>query len=412
MQSIIKKPATRLPTRLSDFFSTAFLAIALMVPVAASAQQDAPIKVGVIGPLSGPSSDFGTPMLQGIELAVEEINAVGGYLNRKIELVVKDDQGKPDQAALVAKEMMGEGVAVTIGFCNTGNALKALEVFQNAQAPLIVPCATGTPITSKYPPETSYIFRTSARDAIQAPFVVNDLIRRGWKNVAIFADATGYGEGGLQDVRAALAAKGLKPVYEVRFPLGVRDLTAELQAARSAGANAIFSYTVGPENATIALGRKALQWDVPQVGAWPLSFPFFINGAKESAEGALMAQTFIAEPSNIRRSAFLSAFARKFKQPLAVPMAAAQSYDTTYLVLYSLFGIRDGKFSGPAVKAALENINRTYYGVVATYQRPFSLEDKNALSENMLVMGMVKNGKVTFAYPEDARKNLLVQRKK
>jgi branched-chain amino acid transport system substrate-binding protein len=90
----------------------------------------------------------------------------------------------------------------------------------------------------------------------------------------------------------------------------------------------------------------------------------------------------------------------------------AQSYDTTYLVLYSFFGIRDGKLTGPAVKAALENITRTYYGVVATYQRPFSLEDKNALSQNMLVMGMVKNGKVTFAYPEDARKNLLVQRKK
>ena len=193
----------------------------------------------------------------------------------------------------------------------------------------------------------------------------------------------------------ALAAKGLSPAYVARFPLGVKDLTAELQAARNAGANAIFSYTVGPENATIALGRQALQWDVPQVGAWPLSFPFFIKGGKDAAEGALMAQTFIAEPSNIRRAAFLSAFDRKFNQPIAVPMAAAQSYDASYLLLYSLFGIRDGKLTGPAVKAALENIKRTYYGVVATYQRPFSLEDKNALSQNMLVMGMVKDGKVT-----------------
>ena len=391
--------------------ATLATAFALALPSLALAQASNAIKIGVIGPLSGPSSDFGKPMLQGIELAAEEINSVGGYLGRRLELVIKDDQGKPDEALKQSQALMAEGVTVTLGFCNTGNALKSLEVFQAAQSPLIVPCATGSPITAKYPAPESYIFRTSARDGIQAPFVVDDLIKRGWTKVAIFADSTGYGDAGLKDVEAALAAKGLKPVHVARFALGVKDLKAELQAARNAGANAIFSYTVGPENATIALGRKALQWDVPQVGAWPLSFPFFINGAKQAAEGALMAQTFIAEPSNTRRSAFLTAFKRKFEQPLAVPMAAAQSYDTTYLVLYSLFGIRDGNFTGPAVKTALENLKRTYYGVVATYERPFSLDDKDALSQNMLVMGKVQNGKVTFANPEDARRNLFVQRK-
>jgi branched-chain amino acid transport system substrate-binding protein len=63
------------------------------------------------------------------------------------------------------------------------------------------------------------------------------------------------------------------------------------------------------------------------------------------------------------------------------------------------------------LKNALENMERTYYGVVSTYDKPFSLNDKDAISPNMLVMGMVKNGAVTFAYPEDARRNLFVQRK-
>jgi branched-chain amino acid transport system substrate-binding protein len=113
-----------------------------------------------------------------------------------------------------------------------------------------------------------------------------------------------------------------------------------------------------------------------------------------------MAQTFIAEPSNERRAAFLSAYARKFKQPLKVPMAAAQAYDTTYLLTYALFGIRDGKFTGPAVKQALENIPRVYYGVVATHERPFSRDDKDAITQNMLVMGKVSKGAITFAYPK------------
>jgi branched-chain amino acid transport system substrate-binding protein len=369
-------------------------------------------RIGVVGPFTGPSADFGVPMLNGIQLAVDEINAVGGYLGRPLELVIKDDKANPDEGLKQAQALVAEKVTAVIGFCNTGVAAKSLDVFQAARLPLIIPCATGTPLTSKFPAPESYIFRTSARDAIQAPFVVDDIVKRGWTKVAIFADTSGYGEAGLKDVEKALEAKKLKAVHVARFAVGVKDLSTELKAARDAGADVVFSYTVGPENAVIANGRKQMGWKVPQVGAWPLSFPFFIDGAKDAADGALMAQTFIAEPSNERRAAFLSAYARKFKsQRITVPMAAAQGYDTTYVLMYSLFGIRDGNANGPALKTALENMARTYYGVVATYERPFSLNDKDAISQNMLVMGMVKNGLITFAYPEDAKRNLFVQRK-
>jgi branched-chain amino acid transport system substrate-binding protein len=387
-------------------------ALAALCLFGAQAQTAGPLRIGVIGPFTGASADFGVPMLNGIKLAVDEINAVGGYLGRPLELVIKDDKADPDTGLANAKAMAGENVVATIGYCNTGVALKSLPVFQQNKLPLIVPCATGSPVTATFPAPQSYVFRTSARDAIQAPFVVEDIVKRRWTRVAVFADTTGYGEAGLQDVKKALAAQKLEPVHVARFPLGVKDLTEELKAARSAGANVVLSYTVGSENAVIAQGRQGLRWNVPLVGAWPLSFPFFIDGAKEAAEGALMAQTFIAEPSNERRAAFLSAYSRKFNtRKIPVPMAAAQAYDATYLLLYSLFGVRDGNFSGPSVKAALENIQRVYYGVVATYEKPFSVEDKDAITQNMLVMGMVKNGAVTFAYPEDAKRNLFVQRK-
>jgi branched-chain amino acid transport system substrate-binding protein len=388
-------------------------ALAVLAAPAAIAQAPAAaVKVGVIGPFTGPSSDFGIPLRQGIELAVAEINTAGGYLGRPLELVVRDDKGNPDAGLAASQDLAKQGVVATIGFCNTGVAAKSLDVYQNAQLPLIIPCATGTPLTAKYPPAQSYIFRTSARDSIQAPFVVDDIVKRGWTKVAIFADTTGYGEAGLKDVQDALAARKLQAVHVTRFPLGVTDLGKELQAAREAGANVIFSYTVGPEEAVIANSRKDIGWKVPLVGAWPLSFPFFIDGAKDAAEGALMAQTFIAEPSNERRAAFLTNFKRKHGERMAVPMAAAQGYDATYLLTYALFGIRDSKLDGPAVKNALENIKRVYYGVVATYERPFTPEDKDAITQNMLVMGKVHNGAITFAYPEDAKRNFIVQRKK
>lgn len=406
--------ASGLAAAVAAALTFALPASAQSVP-AAPAQQSAagnPLKIGVIGPFTGASADFGVPMLNGIQQAVDEINAVGGYLGRRLEIVRKDDQANPDVGLKLSQELVAEKVIATIGFCNTGVAAKSLEVYQTHKLPLIIPCATGTPLTTKYPGPESYIFRTSAKDGIQAPFVVDDILKRGWDKVAVFADTTGYGEAGLQDVEKALAAKKHKPVYVARFGLGVKDLSEELKAAKAAGANVVFSYTVGPENAVIARGRQAMGWKVPQVGAWTLSFPFFIDGGKEAADGALMAQTFIAEPSNERRASFLTSYARKFKvKKIPVPMAAAQGYDAVYVLIYSLFGIRDGNLTGPAIKSALEGKNRTYYGVVATYDQPFSKDDKDATTQNMLVMGMVKNGAVTFAYPEDAKRNLFVQRK-
>jgi branched-chain amino acid transport system substrate-binding protein len=395
-------------------FQRGIWAAALAVLASAAIAQPAkPVRIGLIGPFTGASADFGLPMRNGAQLAVDEINASGGYMGRQIELVVKDDMASPDAGLQLSKELVQEGLVATIGFCNTGVAMKSLEVYQQAKLPLLVSCATGTPITAKYPAAESFIFRTSARDGIQAPFVVDDIVSRGWNKVAIFADKTGYGEAGLQDVVRALEAKGVKPAYVARFDLGVKDLTNELKEAKAAGANVIFSYTVGPENAVIANGRQALGWKVTQVGAWTLSFPFFIDGAKQAAEGALMAQTFVAEPSNERRVAFLSAYARKFgTKKIAVPMAAAQAYDTVYLLTYAILSLRNGDLSGPSIKNALENLPRAYYGVVSTHERPFSKDDHDAVTPNMLVMGMVKNGAVTFAYPEDFRRNLFVQRKK
>ncbi len=392
--------------------AAALAVLALVGAPAAWAQgSQVPVRVGVIGPFTGPSADFGVPMLNGIRLAVDEINAVGGYMGRPMELVVKDDMADPARGRQAAQELLSEKVSAVLGFCNTGVALKALDLFQQSKTPLIVPCATGTAVTTTYPAPESYIFRVQGRDALQAPMMVDEILKRGWDKVAIFADTTGYGEGGYKDVVEALAAKNLKPVHVSRFPLGVKDLSAELSAARNAGANVIYSYTVGPENAVIANGKKSMGWKVTQVGPWTLSFPFFLEGAKDAAEGALTAQTFIAEPSNERRASFLSGYTRKYQRKPAVPMAAANAYDATYLLMYSFLGIRDGNLTGPAIKESLEGKMKTYYGVLTTYDHPFSASDKDAITRNMLIVGMVKNGSITFAYPEDAKRNLIVQRK-
>ena len=109
----------------------ALAVVALATPWLAQAQStQGPVRVGVVGPFTGPSADFGVPMLNGIKLAVDEINAVGGYMGRPMELVVKDDMADPARGRQAAQELLSEKVSAVLGFCNTGVALKALDLFQ------------------------------------------------------------------------------------------------------------------------------------------------------------------------------------------------------------------------------------------------------------------------------------------
>ena len=128
----------------------------LSMPAQAQSGSAAPVRVGVIGPFTGPSADFGVPMLNGIQLAVDEINAVGGYLGRPLQLVIKDDKGDPDQGRKASEELLAEKVVAALGFCNTGVAMKSIDLFQQAQTPVIVPCSSGTAVTAKYPAPESY----------------------------------------------------------------------------------------------------------------------------------------------------------------------------------------------------------------------------------------------------------------
>jgi branched-chain amino acid transport system substrate-binding protein len=246
--------------------------LALALPFAVQAQSG-PLKIGFICPFTGGSADFGTSARIGAELAIEEINAAGGYLGQPLALVAKDDEAKPDNAPRIADELINKDrVAFTIGFCNTGVAMRGLDTFQNAKHLLMVPVSTGTAVTTKFPARDSYVFRMSARDAIQAPFIVDDIRKRKLTKVAVFADKTGYGQGGLKDVTAALARDNIEPVYVAQFDLGVASLTQQMREAKAAGAQAIVGYTVGPEQAVIAKSRQEAGVTALLYGAWPMSF--------------------------------------------------------------------------------------------------------------------------------------------
>lgn len=371
-----------------------------------------PIFVGLIVPLTGGSSDMGNSARIGAQVAVAEINEVGGLLGRPLMLVVRDDKADPDTGLKAAEELVGkEKVVATLGFCNSGVAMKALDVFQKNKQLLIVTCATGSAITGKYPAAESYIFRTSARDGLQTQFLVDDIVNRGLKKIAILADDSGYGDAGLKDLQTVISKAGLSAPAVVRFKVGVTSLVDQIKELKNSGSDALIGWTVGPEQGVIAAGRTAIGWKVPFFGPWGLSHASAFQGSTGAVNGAFMVQTVLPNINMERNQSFLSAYSKLSKEkPIGSMMAAAQTYDAIHLLLRAMFESKTD-LSGKALKTSLETLPRPYYGVVTTYEKPFSSSDHDAVSANMLWMGTWRNGQREYAYKEDEKRATVIRRK-
>ncbi|MCZ8252374.1 MAG: ABC transporter substrate-binding protein [Hylemonella sp.] len=390
----------------------AALCLGLLQAPAQAQINTTPVRIGLIFPLTGGSSDMGNSALVGAQVAVQEINQVGGYLGRPIELVVRDDEANNDVGLKHAQDLvLKEKVIATIGFCNTGVAMKALDVFQENKHPLFVTCATGSAITAKYPAAQSFIFRTSAPDQHQTQFLIDEIVKRGLTKVALLVDTSGYGDAGLKDLEAALGRAGLKPQAVVRFKVGVKSLEEEIRQLRDSGADALIGWTVGPEQGVISASRAAVGWKVPQFGPWGLSHASAFNVSGGKVEGALMVQTVLPNIFMERNSTFLRNYGKLRKeQPIGSMMSAAQTYDAVNLLVRALYDTQ-GALSGPGIKKALENPSSVYRGVVTTYDRPYSDKDHDAITPNMLWLGTWRNGERAYHYKEDEKRATVIRRK-
>ena len=382
--------------------------------IAGSAMADDTIKIGVSGPYTGGSSSMGVSMRDGVRLATKEINANGGVFGKKLELVERDDEAKNERGVQIAQELINkEKVVATLGYINTGVALASQRFYQEAKIPVLNNVATGTVVTKQFQGD-NYIFRNAARDEIQAPMIVKEAVeKRGFKKVAILADSTNYGQLGREDLEKALAAKGITPVAVEKFNIKDVDMTPQLLKAKEAGAEVILTYAIGPELAQIANSMAKLGWKKPMIGSWTLSMANFIDTAGKNGEGARMPQTFIQEPNTVKRKAFIDAYLKEFKPKnnrIDSPVSAAQGYDSVYLLVAAMK--QAGSTDGVRIREALENLNGKVEGVVTIYDKPFSKTDHDAITDNIPVMGEVKNGRVVYAYQEDADRGSDIRVKK
>lgn len=397
-------------------FRLMFSVLAVCLAVSAKAEE-APIRIGVIGPFSAKSSvDMGESIRGGARVFQADLNQMGGVLGRKVELVERDDQANPETGVAMAKELVNKDkVVAVVGFANTGVAMQAAKVFQDAKIPLIISGATGAAVTKQYMPPAhpdSYIFRVAGSDALQPVVMLNDVIdKRKLTQIAVLHDDSPYGVFGRDSLLAELKKRGISAVATESFKVGDQDMTAQVSHAKQAGAQVIMLYCLPVEAAAVANSMRKVRVDLPLVGSWTLSQKSFAQQAGSQAEGARMPVTYIENEASIRSSAFTLAYQRlNGVKHIPSAVAAAQTYDA--LRILSLAIMQANSVDADKIKAALEDMKYDATSTVITrYRKPFSKNDHEAITQNMLFMGEIRQGRVAFAYKEDASSGLIVRTK-
>ncbi len=377
------------------------------------------IKIAITGPFSGGSAPMGASMRDGAKLAIAEINAAGGVQvgkrKMKFEVIERDDEAKNERGALIAQELASmSDLSGVIGSVNTGVVMAGDRYLQEKGiTKIITPAAGSASMTqwSKAGVKDLSIFRFAANDGIQSAMVVEEAINRKFTKVAILYDSTNYGVSGHEDLLSQIKAQGnkLQVVASDKFNIGDKDMTAQLVRARSAGAQAILIWGIGPELAAVANGMAKLGMKEPLIGGWPLSMSNFIDNAGKNGNGTLMPQTFIEEPITPRARKFIEAYHRAYNATrIPSPVSAAQGYDAVYIFAAAVKQAQSTDTH--KIKEALEDLRDPVPGVITVWKKPFSKWDPanedthEAFRRAETVMGMVKDGHVVFANNADGQR--------
>jgi branched-chain amino acid transport system substrate-binding protein len=389
----------------------------LLTTLAAQVHAADVIKIALTGPYSGGSAPMGIPARDGSKLAIAEINAAGGVdvggKKLKIEFIERDDEAKNDRGALIAQELAAmPDLSGVIGSVNTGVVMAGDKYLQEKGITKIICPAAGSKSMTQWavadgPPDL-FIFRFAANDGIQSVMVVEEALKRNLKKVAILHDDTNYGVSGRDDLLDQIKKQGgkLEVVTQEKFKIGDKDMTAQLLKAKSLGAQGILIWGIGPEEAAVATGMAKLGMKIPLIGGWTLSMSNYVDNAGAAGNGTIMPQTFIEEPVTPKAKAFIDAYHKTYgvsRIPSAV--SAAQGYDA--VLVFAAAVKQAGTTDSRKIKEALEDLKAPVDGAIALWRKPYSkwnpadVTTHEAFRRDMVVMGLVKDGKVVFAHDGD-----------
>jgi branched-chain amino acid transport system substrate-binding protein len=353
-----------------------------------TAADDQVIKVGEFASLTGKEAAFGQSSHKGTLMAIEEINAQGGVLGKKLKLIYEDDQTKAGESATIAEKVISDDkVVALLGEVASGRSLEAAPICQQNRVPMISPSSTNPKVTEV----GNYIFRVCFTDEFQGRLIANfalDTLKA--KRIALMKDVALPYSVGLRDYFVkAYEARGGTILTEKNYSSNDKDFNAQLTAIKAENPEAIFVPGYYTEAGLIVAQARQLGITAPIFGGDGWEAPELIQLGGDAMEGTYFSTHYSAENQSPMVQDFVKKFQAKYNGETPDAMAAL-GYDSAMVLADAIK--RAGTTDEPQLRDAIA-ATKDFEGVTGK-----TTLDANRNATKPAVIITVKDGK--FKYVE------------
>jgi branched-chain amino acid transport system substrate-binding protein len=352
----------------------------------AAAGEETVIKVGEYASLTGKEATFGISSHEGTLLAVEEINAAGGVLGKKLKLLTEDTQSKAGEPATVVNKLIArDGVVAILGEVASSRSLEAAPICQANKIPMISPSSTNPKVT-----ETGdFIFRVCFIDPFQGTVMANfatKTLKAG--KVAVFTDVkSDYSKGLAKFFKERFIANGGTIAVELDYNGGDKDFKAQLTAIKAANPVGVFVPGYYTDAALICVQAKQLGLNVPLFGGdgWESEKLLEIGG--DAVEGTYLSTHYHPDVGSELSKKFVANYRKRWNGKMPDALAAC-AYDSAAVLADAMK--RAGSMDGQKLRDALA-ATKDFRGVTGI----ITINEKRDATKAAVIL-QVKDGKFKY----------------
>jgi branched-chain amino acid transport system substrate-binding protein len=350
----------RLTARRLAGITLAATALALAAPATA---QTAPIRIGSFLAVTGPASFLGDPELKTLQMLVDQVNADGGVLGRKVELVHYDSGGDAEKARTFAKRLIEQDkVDVIVGGSTTGETMAAVPLVEQAGMPFV--SLAGAVVIVE--PVKKWVFKTPHTDRMACDKVFVDMKARGLTRVALISGSGGFDKSMRAECLKVAPNHGVQIVADETYGAADTDMTAQLTKIRASGAQAVLNAGFGQGPAIVTRNHKQVGLTQPLYQSHGVASKEYVKLSGNAAEGvrlpaaALLVADLLpaGDPQKPVVTAYRDAYQKRWGSEVST--FGGHAYDGAMLVLNAV------KAAGGTDKARVRDALEATRGYVGT----------------------------------------------
>ncbi|MFZ1908060.1 MAG: ABC transporter substrate-binding protein [Burkholderiales bacterium] len=372
-----------------------FARFASIASIAFAAHAAPPIKIGSFLSVTGPAAFLGDPEQKTLELYVEKINAAGGVLGRKLQLIAYDSGGNADKARTFVKRLIEEDkVDAIVGGSTTGETMAVIPLVEQAEVPFI--SLAGAVVIVE--PVKKWVFKTPATDRMACEKIFADMKMRGISKIGLISGSGGFDKSMRAQCMQVAGKYGIEIVADETYDSKDTDMTPQLTKMRQdTRVQAVLNAGFGAAPAIVTKNFRQIGMSVPLYQSHGVASKEYIKLSGDAANGVRLpaAALLVAKalPANDPQKKVVTAYERDFESRYHqdVSTFGGHAYDGLYLVVDAM---KKAKSTNKAqVRDAIES-TRGWMGIDGEFN--LSPTDHLGLDLSAFRMLEIKNGDWTL----------------